>query len=286
MKIKGFILLILSFSLFQVQAQRRSLQNKSTTVQPNISSNSANNKSKQVTTNPQKVRPTASKAVPAKVGEGYWAFGVNLHTNASFLGGFSLRKAWGKNPANISFIGLDIVKTEDYREFNLLDASSNISIRDGKINHLFTLRPEFGKEIILLKKGPEGGTQLKGILAAGPSIGLVTPYYVNVTSRASGFNSSDPIKMEDFYSSKNPITQYIIGESGMFKGLPESTIQSGLHGKVGLLMEFNSIKRNYLGIEIGFVADSYFKPIQLMYAPNEPRSTYSSAYLTFYIGKK
>jgi len=285
MKITGYILLIFSFSLFHVQAQRRSLQNKSTTVQPNISSSKPTTKNAQ-SNNIQKARPTVSKTSPAKVGEGYWALGINAHTNASFLGGFSLRKAWGKNPQNISFIGLDIVKTEDYREFNLLDASSNISIRDGKINHLFTLRPEFGKEIMLLKKGPEGGTQLKGILAAGPSIGLVTPYYVNVTSRASGFNSSDPLKMEEFYSSKNPITQYIIGESGMFKGLSESKIQPGLHGKIGLLMEFSSVKRNYLGIEIGFVADGYFKPIQLMYGPNEARSAFSSAYLTFYIGKK
>lgn len=285
MKIKGFILLILSFSLFQVQAQRRSLQNKSTTVQPTISSSKPINKNTQ-TNSKQKARPTVSPKVPTKVGEGYWAFGVNVHTNASFLGGFSLRKAWGKNPENINFIGLDLIKTEDYREFNLLDASSNISIRDGKINHLFSLRPEFGKEIILLKKGPEGGTQLKGIIAAGPSIGFVTPYYVNVTSRASGFNSSDPIKMEDFYKDQSQDTKYIIGESSMFKGLSESKIQPGLHGKIGLLMEFSSIKRNYLGIEIGFVADSYFKPIQMMYTPNEARSTYSSAYLTFYIGKK
>ena len=280
MKLKGLLVLILSICLFQLQAQRRSLQNKSTTIQPNTS------------TTPTKVKPTTaskkttnSKPIPTKIGEGYWALGLNAHTNASFIGGFSFKKAWGKNAQKLNFIAVDLIKTEDYREFNLLDVNNNISIKDGKINYLFTIRPEFGREITLLKKGPEGGVQLKGILATGPSIGIKSPYYVNVTSKASGYSVIEPVKMKDFYSPNNPITQYIVGEAGMFKGLSESTIQPGWHGKAGLLVEFSSIKRNYLAIELGFVADTYFKPVDLM-LQNPARNSFSSAYITFYLGKK
>ncbi len=277
MNLKGSIFLLLTLSVFQLQAQRRSLQNKSTTIQPNTKS-----------TTTQKTKTTSQsipKPIPTKLDAGYWSVGLNAHTNAGFIGGFSFKKAWGLDEKKLSFIGVDLIKTEDYREFTLLDAGSNISIKDGKINSLFTIRPSFGKEYTLLKKGPDGGTQLKGILATGPSIGLLSPYYVNVTSKASGYSLIEPIKMLDFYNNKSAVTQYIVGEASTFKGLTESIVQPGWHGKAGLLLEFSSLKRNYIAIELGFVADTFFKPVSLM-LQNPTRNTFSSAYLTFYLGKR
>ncbi len=278
---KGFFCLILLMCSLNGLAQRRSLQNKSTTVQPNININSSTiQKSKGTVSSKSNIKP-----IPTKIGEGYWAIGLNAHTNAGLIGGFSFKKAWGNNVQKLNFWSIDLIKTEDYREFTLFDANSNISIKDGKINYLYTIRPSFGKEFVLLKKGPEGGTQLKGVLSTGPSIGLLSPYFVNVTSKASGYASIEAIKMKDFYSNSNAVTQYIVGEAGMFRGISESSLQPGWHGKAGILMEFNSVKRNYLAIEFGFVADTYFKPIEML-IQNPGRNSFSSAYLTFYLGKK
>ncbi len=274
----SFLLLFLCSQISY--AQRRTLQNKSTSVQPSTRSNSKTTVVKSTNT-----KPSNSKPIPTKSGEGYWALGLNAHTNAGLIGGFTFKKTWGKQANKLNFWSIDLIKTEDYREFTLFDATSNISIKDGKSNYLYTIRPEFGKEFVLLKKGPEGGTQLKGILATGPSIGLVSPYYVNVTSKASGFAAIEPVKMKDFYSNSSTVTQYIVGESSMFRGISESTIQPGWHAKAGVLLEFNSVKRNYLAIEFGLVADTYFKPVELM-LQNSGRNTFSSAYLTFYLGKK
>lgn len=280
---KKYLLMLagLFLGVFSIHAQRRSTQNKSTTIQPTITKNSS---AKTATPATSRKQPVA-KPIPTKIGEGYWSVGILGHTNATFIGGFTLKKAWGNNAQQLNFIQLDLLKTEDYREFSLLDPNSNISIKDGKINQLFTIRPSFGKEFTLLKKGPEGGSQLKGIISTGPSIGLLSPNYINVTSQASNFSNISPVKVQDFYNNKAGITQYIVNEANMFKGLGEAKIQPGWHLKTGLLMEFSAERRNYMAIEAGFMIDTYFKPVPMM-LDNTPRSTYSAAYITFYLGKK
>ena len=282
MKKSLYLFACLLCGLYTAQAQRRSLQNKSTTVQPTTTVKKNTNNSNQAKTSPER---NASKPIPTKVGFGYWSVGVTGHTNANFIGGLNFRKAWGKEADFLSFFQVDLLKTEDYREFSLVDPSSNISIRDGKINHLFTIRPSIGKEIVLLKKGPEGGSQLKGIVSTGPSLGILSPYYVNVTSQASNYSNIQPIKMLDYYTKQTGFTNYIVNESSMFKGLSEATFQPGWHLKTGLLIEFNTEKRNYMALEAGFMVDAFFKPVPMM-LQNENRNVYSAAYLTFYLGKK
>ncbi len=277
------ILVILSLGVFTTQAQRRSTQNKTTTIQPNIPKNTTTKTVPAKTSANQK--PSKAKLTPSKVGEGYWSVGVLGHTNATFIGGISFKKAWGNNTQKLNFFQLDFVKTEDYREFNLLDPNSQISIKDGKINHLYTIRPSFGKEFTLLKKGPEGGSQLRGIISTGPSIGFLAPNYINVTSQATNFSNVTAIKMEEFYNNKSGFTQYVVNQANMFTGLPESKIQPGWHFKTGLLMEFSAERRNYMAIEAGFMVDTYFKPVPIM-LENTPRNTFSAAYITFYLGKK
>jgi hypothetical protein len=135
-----------------------------------------------------------------------------------------------------------------------------------------------------LKKSSNSGPQLKAILATGPSIGLLSPYYVNVTSSASGYSKIVTAKMIDIFNSSAQ-TLIPVGAASMFKGLSESKIQPGWHFKSGLLIDFNSVKNNYISLEFGVLADIYAKPVELIY-DNAGRNTYTAAYLTFYLGKK
>ena len=273
----SFLLFVFLLSMHFSQAQRRSLQSKSTTIQPNTSTPTKANQS------PSKINTT--KAIPVKSGNGYWTFGLQAHTNAGLIGGINFKKAWGKDPNRLSFIGIDLLKTEDYREYTYTFPGSNTSIQDAKTNYLYTIRPTIGKEFVLLKKGPDDGASLKAIVSTGPSIGLVSPYYLNVATNPYGAAQTQTLKMVDLYNNAKSQTYYIAGPTGMFYGLSESTIQPGWHAKTGLLIEFPSVKQNYLAVEFGFQVDSYFKPIEMVYL-NAGRNTFSSAYITFHLGKK
>ncbi|RVU27037.1 hypothetical protein EOJ36_03310 [Sandaracinomonas limnophila] len=274
-KLVFFLLFCLNFGVF---AQRRGTANTSSTLQPPSSTTNKTSTTRAI--DKRNSTPTAL----AKKGNGYWAFGLTTHTNAGIIGGLNFKKAWGKNENKLTFFELDLVKTEDYKEYSYYDPINNFSYQDGKINHLFTIRPELGKEFTLLKKSSNSGPQLKAILATGPSIGLLSPYYVNVTSSASGYSKIVTAKMIDIFNSSAQ-TLIPVGAASMFKGLSESKIQPGWHFKSGLLIDFNSVKNNYISLEFGVLADIYAKPVELIY-DNAGRNTYTAAYLTFYLGKK
>ncbi len=45
---------------------------------------------------------------------------------------------------------------------------------------------QYGRDLILFKKAPQQGVEIKAVFAIGPSIGVVAPYYVETGADAGG----------------------------------------------------------------------------------------------------
>ncbi|MFC0181391.1 hypothetical protein ACFFJX_01930 [Pseudarcicella hirudinis] len=112
-------------------------------------------------------------------------FGLTTGTNSGLLGGFMYRKTFitAKKSENqqYHYINLELVNVKHYREYSSSNTTSGRNFIDGKINYLFAVRPQYGRLISLFKKSPEGGVTINGIIAAGPTIGLLKPYFVEIT---------------------------------------------------------------------------------------------------------
>ncbi|TBH73412.1 hypothetical protein [Aquirufa nivalisilvae] len=249
----------------------------STTTSPNQIPSKASNSAK---------TPNSNTGTSSFVERGTWAIGLTTTTNSGIFGGFNLRKSWNKNPSRQPIIGLDIVNLKDYREFTSPFSYNGRSYIEGKINNLLIVRPEFGMQWMLFKKSSEGGAALKGILATGPSLGIKIPYYVDVSylDPNTGRTIIKSIPYTETMANSPTGRSVIVGEGGYFAGSSNSKMVPGWHLKSGFDIELNTIKRNYLSLEVGFIVDVFQNPVEIL-NQTSPRSVYTTGYLTFFFGR-
>jgi len=214
-----------------------------------------------------------------------WAIGLTTATNSGLIGGMNIRKIWGKRNQNLNVLNLDLAHIKDYREFTSPYSYNGQTYTEGKLNYLFTLRPEFGKEITLLKKASLGGPALKGIFSTGPTLGLQAPYMVDIAFSSNGPNGNNTISvpMRELLDNKYP-SAGVVRESGMFTSIGKSKLVPGWHLKSALNIEFNSEKNSYLAIEAGFIIDIFNNPIEMLNQSTQ-RPVYTTGYLTFLFGR-
>ena len=208
-----------------------------------------------------------------------WGIGVNTNTNSGILGGFSFIKSF----KNRSFVNVDLTNTKDYREFDSPFSYNGRTYVEGKLNYLINFRPEYGRQWALLKQASEGGTSLNGRIATGPTIGIQKPYFVDIVYTEAGKSISASVPMAKALD--NTYTKSIIsGEGSFFSGLSEAKFIPGWHVKTALEFKFETLKQNYLAIETGFIVDFFSQPVEILNQTN-PRSVYTTGYVTFFFGK-
>lgn len=218
-------------------------------------------------------------------------FGITTNTNAGLLGGFVFRQSrrldgnlFGK--PQYRYLSLELVNVKSPREYSPQNNFGTSSITPGKENYLFVLRPQYGRELALFRRNADEGISVNAILAVGPSLGIIKPYYVEV---ASG-TSTRQIPYAQAYNG----AESIVGSGSFFKGLGESTLTVGIHAKAAISFELSAFRSNTTGVEIGFLAEMFPKTIIII--PNlDPtaggrevgnRNFFTSGYVTLFFGSK
>ena len=208
------------------------------------------------------------------------SFGLTTNTNSGLLGGLAARKEIIINSdalhPQFHYIGLEFVNVNAYHENSISPNGSSFVY--GKKNYLLALRPQYGREFNLFKKSSDGGVNINGILAAGPSIGILKPYYIEyaLSSRSTSSVAYDP-SIHD--------KGRIIGTGSFFSGFGQSKFVPGVHVKAGLNFELDSYRKGNISVEVGFLADIYSKPVD-MFAFGDNQQTFTSGYLTIFFGGK
>lgn len=214
-----------------------------------------------------------------------WAIGITTATNSGLIGGMNIRKIWGKRNKSLNVLNLDLAHIQDYREFTSPYSYNGQTYTEGKLNYLFAVRPEFGKEITLLKKASQGGPALKGIFTTGPTLGIQAPYMVDIAYSSNNpiGNSTVSVPMSELLNNKYP-SAGVVRESGMFSSLGQSKLIPGWHVKSAFNIEFNTEKSSYMAIEVGFIIDVFNNPIEMLNQSTQ-RPVYTTGYLTFLLGR-
>jgi hypothetical protein len=146
----------------------------------------------------------------------------------------------------------------------------------GKKNYLFSLRGQYGREMILFSKKDQQGIRINAQLAAGPSIGLQIPYYIK-------YSRNNRMEIENF----DPNTQTfnnVIGSASFFEGLDELKIKPGLNIKAAVNFEFSPSK-SVTALEVGFLGDFYPGGVDIMPTARK-YSFYPTAFITLFYGRK
>ncbi len=206
-------------------------------------------------------------------------WGINKNTNGGLIGGFMLKFGRERSEGLFESYGIELSNVKHPKEQRTQTNSGSTYIW-GKQNYLYAIRLQYGREKILFKKAPQQGVQINAILAAGPTIGLLTPYYVAVASQ----NSQETVTVP-FDPNLHSSQRVIIGTGGIFQGLGESSVKIGANVKTSLSFEFGTYKRHVTGFEVGFMLEAYTEEIVIM--PNtDNRSIFPSAFVTLFYGAR
>ncbi len=203
-----------------------------------------------------------------------FTWGINKNTNGGLIAGGMLKfsRHWKDNLFRT--IGVEILNVKHPKEQRYVARQTGTSFTFGKQNFLYTIRGQYGFDRIMYKKAPQQGVQINLGIAAGPSIGIIAPYYILTDGQSQVYDPRRHL---------NPAQ--IQGSGKLFQGLGESKITPGLNARTGVSFEFGTFRRNVAGVEVGFAGEIFTRRVVLVPTQSN-RSFYPSAYFTFFWGSR
>ncbi len=211
-------------------------------------------------------------------------WGINKNTNSGLVGGLAGKFGRRIKGEHFQTFGLEIVNVKHPKELRQVSQLSGNTYILGKSNYLFSIRPQYGQEWTLFKKAPQQGVQINAILAGGPTIGIVKPYYVQVSRGGGRPGDNNPAVVP--YNPNPPYSHNranIIGAGPFLKGIGESEINIGANIKAALSFEFGTFKNDVTGFEAGFQLEAFSKKVELVPSA-ATRSIYPSAFIMLFYG--
>jgi hypothetical protein len=206
---------------------------------------------------------------------GEFVWGINKNTRGGLIGGFILKKSNRISENQFQTYGLELMNVKHPKETRISNPLNGNSFIWGKQNYLYSIRLQYGREQTVFKKASFQGLQIHAILAGGPTIGLLAPYYIQ---NSSGVNEPfDPEKHVDFNS--------ILGTGNILQGIGESEVKFGLNLKPAVSFEFGAFKSNVSGIELGMMFEGFTEEIILV--PNDSNDQFfTSFFVTLFYGRR
>lgn len=205
-------------------------------------------------------------------------WGVNKNTAGGLIGGFVFRKSFQINEGLFQSYGLEVMNVKHPQEFQLRRNTGTNAFILGKVNYLYAFRFQYGREMILFKKAPQQGVEIKLNAAIGPSLGLLAPYYVEI--------GVDPFNSRRVrYDPNEHGAEEIIGSGYILQGITESELRIGANLKTSLSFELGTSKNNVTGFEAGFLLDAYTQEIELMSAADN-KALFPTAFITLFYGSR
>ncbi len=209
------------------------------------------------------------------------SYGININSNGGLIGGAFVRSVYFMNKNMYQFGGLEVVEVKHPKENRVFSELGDFFIA-GKQNYLFVVRPHYGRELVLFRKAAESGVQVNAIGAAGPSLGLLVPYYIRYNF---GGPTAQDVRTEQYDPQRHRSLENVLGSASVFQGIGETNVNFGAHIKGGLSFEYGRYRESIAGIEVGFMVELFPKEMVIIpQADNE--QLFTSVYLNLYYGRR
>lgn len=220
-------------------------------------------------------------------------YGPTTNTNSGLLGGLVLRHERLRRldsrdrPVN-RYLGLEAVNVRHVQEYRQ-QLPNGSHIRSGKQNYLFALRGQYGISRVLVSRGETEGIPISIILAGGPTLGLLKPYYIQTTN---ALPPGPPPPQRRIVSEpydpqgRHQDLHVVFGPGSPLAGWGQTKLRPGGHLKAGLGIELSgALSPTLIGVEAGVLVEAF--PGQIIIVPTAgSQQVFSSGYLTVYFGRK
>ncbi len=216
-------------------------------------------------------------------------FGVKVHSNGFALGG---NYGFIRNKKHTLVAHFQIASLRHHREIKqrneFVISPSPKSYIYGKRNSFYGIHLGFGGKYYFSEKSKRRAIAVALAYSAGPSIGLLKPYYLNIIHPVD--NSFDEI-IAEAYSDENRADfinpAIITGKSGFKYGLGEMSVIMGGYFQTGLNFDWGANHEFVKAIEVGLMVDAYAKTVPIMIPDVEDNKfLFFNLYLALQLGKR
>jgi hypothetical protein len=156
----------------------------------------------------------------------------------------------------------------------------------GKRYNMMFVKLGVGQSYLIGGKGNKNGVALSAVYNGGISLGLLKPYYLNVSDPLSG--QTMDIKYQDDGSRNDSLfidPAAINGGVGFFKGANELKLKPGLFLKGALRFDYGRYNELISALEAGFNAEYYFSDVPIM-VNNDPKKFFLNVFIALEIGRR
>ncbi|MGM0580291.1 MAG: hypothetical protein ACQETL_06405 [Bacteroidota bacterium] len=203
-------------------------------------------------------------------------FGVTKATNGGLISGGFFRYSAKKSDRMFQTFGLEVANVRHPQERRVQSPTffSSSSFYEGKEKYLISTRLMYGYDLLLFKKAEQKGVQINGVLAGGPTFGLVSPYLLR--SEGGGL-----VTYSQYLNGSS-----IIGPAGYFSGIDQMEVALGANLRASLLFEFGSFKSKVTGFEVGFLAEIFTREIEIVPLGTKNYNFYPAAFVSILFGSR
>ncbi len=210
-----------------------------------------------------------------------YIWGVSKNSNSGLIGGVAGKYSRQVSEGKFQSFGLEIVNVKNPKELRIPSRATGNTYLFGKTNYLFSVRPQYGREWVVFKKAPQQGVQVNFIVAGGPTLGLLTPYYVQYgrDRRIEVIPARDIVKQGN--------TGSVIGSGPFLRGIREGevNVKIGANIKAALAFEFGTFKNDVTGFEVGFQFEAFPEAIEIAQVAESQR-LFPSAFIMLFYGSR
>ncbi|TAD84857.1 MAG: hypothetical protein EAY75_12345 [Bacteroidetes bacterium] len=156
----------------------------------------------------------------------------------------------------------------------------------GKQNNFYFMKLGVGQSYLIGGKGNRNGVAVSAVYAGGVSLGLLKPYYVDITDPLNRADNS--IRWQGNNSRNDSLfldPAALEGGSGVLKGFGEIKIRPGLHARGALRFDYGRYNEFISAIEAGINVEYYLSKMPIMLL-NEERRFFANVFIAFDFGRR
>lgn len=191
-------------------------------------------------------------------------FMMNLHTSNR---GYGLELNYLIGPNDQQYvIGLGFSTIKDLREILVDSFYGNEQGKRyvyGKLNYFGILSPTVGISRNILPLNDLNLINVRGIIRAGPALGLLSPYYLEIFKP----NPNSPFVGEREVEAYNPIEHTyskIVGKANLLSSELDVNMKVGLTVQAQAVVDFSRSSRYISGVSLGLSSHVFFNDVPIM----------------------
>ena len=207
-------------------------------------------------------------------------FGIKLATDGY---GISYEKGRFKSNKRTLIYQIELNEKKSPKDHKVAAAGYNgynfNSVVVGKLNNFYQLKLSIGQQHLIGGKGNKNGVAVTALYTGGLSLGILKPYYVDVTNVQTGadFKSKYPTIIDSGFVE--------LGAAGFTVGWGEVKFKPGLNAKTAMRFDYGRFNQTITAIEAGISGEYYFGQIPMLYLVPQ-KHFFFNAYVSIMFGKR